>query len=77
VPSNDHPSDKATWTFRVTVPAGRARRRQRPLVGTTSDGAAGDTWEWREDEPMPTYLVLLVTGDYEVIESSTAVGPSS
>ena len=22
IPLNDHPSDKATWTFRVTVPRG-------------------------------------------------------
>ncbi len=73
LPSNDHPSDKATWTFRVTVPAGQSAVANGRLVGTTSD-ASGDTWEWREDEPMPTYLVLLVTGPYEVIESSTADG---
>ena len=30
MPVSDHPSDKATWTFRVTVPAGQGRDRQRP-----------------------------------------------
>ena len=73
LPSNDHPSDKATWTFRLTVPQGTAAIANGGLVGTTSS-AAGDTWEWREDEPMPTYLVLFVTGDYEVIESTTPDG---
>ena len=29
IPMNDHPGDKATWTFRVTVPAGLERDRQR------------------------------------------------
>jgi hypothetical protein len=29
---------------------------------------------WREAEPMTTYLVQLLTGDYELIESST--GPN-
>ena len=27
VPSNDHPRDKATWTFRLDVPRGRPRSR--------------------------------------------------
>jgi len=73
LPSNDHPSDKATWTFRLTVPSGTAAIANGALVGTTP-GADGDTWEWREDEPMPTYLVLFVTGDYQVVESTTADG---
>ncbi|MFN8023270.1 MAG: M1 family metallopeptidase [Acidimicrobiales bacterium] len=73
LPSNDHPSDKATWTFRVTVPTGQSAIANGDLVGTTTD-ATGDTWEWREDDPMTTYLVLLVTGPYQVIEGTTAAG---
>lgn len=73
LPSNDHPSDKATWTFRITVPTGVTGVGNGRLVGTTA-GPAGDTWEWREDDPMPTYLILLLTGDYEIIESATTSG---
>lgn len=73
LPSNDHPSDKATWTFRVTVPAGQSAVANGRLVGTTSD-ASGDTWEWREDEPMPTYLMLVLTGPYTVVEDTSAGG---
>ncbi len=75
LPSNDHPSDKATWTFRITVPNDVTAVANGRLVGTTpTDDGEGETWEWREDEPMPTYLMLLVTGDYEIVESSTADG---
>jgi aminopeptidase N len=75
LPSNDHPSDKATWTFRITVPNGVTAVANGRLVGTTpAADFGGETWEWREDEPMPTYLMLLVTGDYEIVESSTADG---
>jgi aminopeptidase N len=77
LPSNDHPSDKATWTFRITVPADVTAVANGRLVGTTSStiaGAAATTWEWREDEPMATYLVQLLTGDYEIVESQTASG---
>ncbi len=72
-PSNDHPSDKATWTIRITVPAGVTAVANGRLVGMTP-GGIGDTWEWREDEPMPTYLMQVLTGDYEIIESETSGG---
>lgn len=73
LPSNDHPSDKATWTFRITVPSGVTAVANGALLGTTA-GPDGDTWEWRETDPMPTYLILLLTGDYELITSATADG---
>lgn len=72
VPSNDHPSDKASWTFEITVPTGLTVVANGSLVSTTP-GAAGDTWVWRQEEPMATYLVQLLTGDYELVEST---GPS-
>ena len=69
VPSNDHPSDKATWTFEVTVPTGLTVVANGSLVSTTP-GPDGDTWVWRQAEPMTTYLVQLLTGDYELIEGT-------
>jgi aminopeptidase N len=66
-PSNDHPSDKATWTFKVTVPTGMTAVANGEFIGVTS-GPTGDTWEWQEREPMPTYLMLMLTGDYQVVE---------
>jgi aminopeptidase N len=67
MPANDHPSDKATFTFAVTVPAGLTAVANGDLVSTTTTGAT-TTWTWRQDEPMSTYLVLLLTGDYELVE---------
>lgn len=66
LPSNDHPSDKATWTFEVTVPAGVTAAANGELVTrATVDGVT--TWVWSELEPMPTYLVQLIVGNYEVV----------
>ena len=67
MPANDHPSDKATFTFAVTVPAGLTAVANGDLVSTVPSGAA-TTWTWRQDEPMSTYLVLLLTGDYALVE---------
>ena len=69
LPSNDHPADKATWTFEITVPSRVTAVANGELV-STSPGPKGDTWVWRQDEPMATYLIQLLTGDYELIEGT-------
>jgi aminopeptidase N len=69
LPSNDHPSDKATWTFHLTVPVGLTAVANGRIVSHTT-GAAGETWTWAEDRPMATYLVQLITGKYTLIEGT-------
>ena len=66
LPSNDHPSDKATWRFTVTVPPGVTAVANGLLVEQRSD-PDGDVWVWQQDDPMATYLILLLTGDYEMV----------
>lgn len=71
MPCNDHPSDKATFTFRLTVPDGMVAVANGELVESL-DEAAGDTFVWEQRQPMATYLVLVVTGDYLFVND---VGP--
>ncbi|MFJ5697473.1 M1 family aminopeptidase [Arthrobacter sp. NPDC093139] len=64
-PANDHPLDKAAFTFRITVPEGRevvANGLLRDHV--TADGKA--TWTWQADEPMATYLATASVGQFEL-----------
>ena len=72
VPSNDHPSDKATYRFELTVPSGLTAVANGRLVDHTT-GTSTETWIWQEDRPMATYLIQLLTGDYEVVDG---VGPN-
>jgi aminopeptidase N len=72
VPSNDHPSDQATFRFEVTVPAGVTAVGNGALIDHTSTPTT-DTWIWQEDRPMATYLLQLLTGDYELVDG---VGPA-
>ncbi len=65
LPSNDHPSDKATWRFELDVPPGTAAVANGELI---SEGGGGRPWIWQETDPMPTYLVQLIVGDYDVVE---------
>jgi aminopeptidase N len=71
LPCNDHPSDKATYTFRITVAPGVTAVANGGLEDHTTS-PAGETWVWQEERPMTTYLIQVLTGDYEVIDG---VGP--
>ncbi len=74
LPVNDHPTDKATWTLAVTVPAGLTAVANGVLVTTRATGEA-TTWTWAQDEPMASYLLLLLIGDYELVQGGrTASG---
>ena len=69
LPSNDHPSDKATYTFAITVPTGVTAVANGSLVThTTADGH--ERWVWRQDDPMTTYLIGVVTGDYVIVDTT-------
>jgi aminopeptidase N len=63
-PCNDHPSDKATYTFDLTVPKPYQAVANGTLVGTT-EGDAGVTYSWSSPEPMATYLVTLAIAELD------------
>jgi aminopeptidase N len=67
LPCNDHPSDKATFTFRLSVPTGVTAVANGGLEAHTT-GPDGETWVWQETQPMTTYLIQVLTGDYEIVE---------
>lgn len=69
MPSDDHPSDKATFRFELTVPSGLTAVANGALVDHTSTDTT-DTWIWQEDRQMATYLVQVLTGDYEIVDGT-------
>lgn len=66
-PNNDHPLDKATYTIAVTVPAGQLAAGPGRLIDRTRSGNA-ETFVWRMDQPMASYLASVVTGSFELVE---------
>lgn len=70
-PGNDHPSDKAHFTFRITVPEGTTAVAVGDATGATH---AGDkvTYGYRTRYPMATELVQIAVGDMAVV---TRPGP--
>jgi hypothetical protein len=64
-PVNDHPSDKATYDFAVTVPAGVEAVSNGALVGNSTSGG-WTTWEWCANEPMASYLTMIAVGQFDL-----------
>jgi aminopeptidase N len=64
-PSNDHPRDKATFSFDVTVPKGLVAVANGVLTGRRTTGP-WTTWSWREPDLMATYLATASVGNYEL-----------
>ncbi|HEU5161430.1 MAG TPA: M1 family metallopeptidase [Streptosporangiaceae bacterium] len=70
-PSNDHPSDKATFDFDITVPKGSTVVANGDQTSST-DGGAHTTWQVKE--PMATYLATVDVGKFNVKKGTTPGG---
>ncbi|WP_418058441.1 M1 family metallopeptidase [Pimelobacter simplex] len=72
-PSNDHPSDKATFDIRVTAPRGKQVISNGRRVARKVSGARATT-HWRMTDPMATYLAFFAAGDFVVEKGRSAAG---
>jgi aminopeptidase N len=64
-PVNDHPSDKATYDFEITVPEGLTAVSNGVPVGKATR-AGWTTWKWAERSPMASYLSMVAIGNFRV-----------
>ncbi len=64
MPVNDHPSDKATYTFKITVPDPLVAAANGTHVETITD-LGWSTWVWEMDYPMASYLATVVIGNLD------------
>jgi aminopeptidase N len=70
-PGNDHPRDKASFTFHITAADPATAVANGILVSKVPDDAGQTTWTWDEKAPMATYLAQVAVGDY-VLTTETA-----
>ena len=63
-PVNDDPEDKATYTFRITVPEGKAAVANGRPDGRPATKAGLTTWTWKAADPMASYLSTATVGDF-------------
>ncbi|MBL8133834.1 MAG: M1 family metallopeptidase [Anaerolineae bacterium] len=72
-PVNEHPSDKATYTFRLTAPKPYMAVASGVLVERIA-GLDETTFVWEMRQPMASYLTLVAVGDFVEISDETADG---
>ena len=73
-PSNDHPSDKATFTIAVTAPAALTVVSNGNLKVDPVVKSGTKTWVWVEKYPMAPHNTVLAVGDYTLLKSVTTSG---
>ncbi|MBR7743866.1 M1 family metallopeptidase [Phycicoccus sp. BSK3Z-2] len=69
-PASDHPTDKATFSYEITVPEGKvAVANGLPAAEpVTADGWT--TWAWDAPDLQATYLATASVGDFEQLPAS-------
>jgi hypothetical protein len=73
-PSNNYPTDKATFETIVTVPSSKVALGVGGLARRTDHPNGTTTWHWREKHPTATYLVTATVGDFDLAIGTVTVG---
>jgi aminopeptidase N len=74
-PSNDHPTDKATFDISVAVPDGVEVISNGVMPGRPVPELIGWTrWSWRSTKPMATYLAFLTIGQFDLVTDTAPNG---
>lgn len=72
-PVNDHPTDKAEYTFHLDVPEGLVGVANGSFEASTiADGRHKTTWIM--DDPMASYLATVTVGDTQVLQADSGAG---
>ncbi|MGC5223386.1 M1 family metallopeptidase [Micromonospora sp. DT81.3] len=72
-PANDHPTDKASYSFEITVPEGLVAVANGLLQGSETS-AGRTTWLWDAPDPMAAYLATATVGDFALSQYTAANG---
>ncbi|MFI5806519.1 M1 family metallopeptidase [Streptomyces sp. NPDC051561] len=68
-PGNNHPSDKATYDIKITVPEGQTAVSNGELKTPPRTRNGRTTFDWQTREPMASYLAMLAVSDFKVWRS--------
>ncbi|HQY92810.1 M1 family metallopeptidase [Caldilinea sp.] len=65
-PANNHPRDKATYSFAITVAKPYVVAANGVLIDELDHGASR-TYRWAETRPMASYLATLAIAEFEIV----------
>lgn len=64
IPIYDYPNDRTTSEMLLTVPSSWTTVSNGQLVSVQNDGHGAETWDWKQSQPLSTYLISAVAGDF-------------
>ncbi|MGC2331341.1 MAG: M1 family aminopeptidase [Candidatus Acidiferrales bacterium] len=64
IPLYDYPNDRTTSEMILTVPSGWITVSNGRLVGVKDESDGTKTWDWKESQPISTYLISAIAGDF-------------
>ncbi len=73
-PCNDHPVDKATFRFEITVPEGYTAVANGILLEHETLEKGSERFIWEHNYPMATYLAMVTVGRYVRMDSVSPSG---
>ena len=73
-PVSDHPTDKATYSFEITVPQGKVAVANGLPAQDPVTANGWTTWFWDAPDPQASYLTTASVGDYTLTTSTTSSG---
>jgi aminopeptidase N len=73
-PCNDHPRDKAEFSFELTVPQDYLAITNGSLTNQENLPDSKTTYVWEHPFPMAPYLAVIAVGKYELIEDKSPGG---
>ena len=73
-PVSDHQTDKATYSFAITVPEGKVAVANGLPSGDPVTAGGWTTWSWDAPDEQASYLTTASVGDYDLRISQTPSG---
>ena len=64
IPLYDYPNDRTSSEMLLTVPAKWITVSNGQLVSVKDEADGTKTWDWKQSEPLSTYLLTAVAGDF-------------
>jgi aminopeptidase N len=69
-PVSDHPTDKATYDFEITVPEGKVAVANGLLSRPATTANGWTTWYWDAQDAQASYLATATVGDFDLTTQS-------
>ena len=64
IPIYDYPNDRFTSEMVITVPAAWITISNGRLLGVKDESDGTKTWDWKQSEPLSSYLITVVAGEF-------------